>query len=223
MPLRSLDRRHLNSVSSGLRPARVRGFTLVELAVAATLLSVAVVGIFGSLLYARTMSEGSIYQNAALTAVQGYIEQMKNMELADLPYVTTGGSVMAGSGSTSTQIPTRLITLVDGTTTAVSDPLIISTSTTIPSLSTIGITASTAQTGVTDNIKLIDVNSTPNDPTDDLRINLRVWIQDMTNTGISATQVRSITIHYAWRSSAGQTGRVLRSSIRTIRSAVPTY
>ena len=202
---------------------RLRGVTLVELAIASTLLSVGVVGIFGSLLYARSLSEGSIYQNAALTTVQGYIEQMKNMELADLPYLTSSGTVVPGSGTTSTQIPTLLISTSGSATVAISDPLTISTATTIPDLSTIGITVSTALAGVTDNVKLIDVNSTPDNPTDDLRLNLRVWVQDVSNAGVSATQVRSITIQYAWRSSAGQTGRVLRSSIRTIRSAVPTY
>ena len=195
---------------------RSRGFTLVELAISSTILSIGVVGIFGSLLYARTLSEGSIFQNAAITAVQGYIEQMKNMEFNDLPCITAGGTVMAGSGETPTQVPTK-----SNATTA--DPLIISTATTIPDLSTISTTAAGSPAGVTDNIKLIDVNSTPDNATDDLLLNVRVWIQDVSNTGISATQVRSITIQYAWRSSAGQTGRVLRSSVRTIRSAVPTY
>ncbi len=200
-----------------------RGVTLVELAIASTLLAMGVIGSFSSLLYARKLSEGSIYQNAALTAVQGYIEQMKNMEFADLPYTTSDGTAITGSGATSTQVPTMLISTSGTATVAVSDPLVISTATTIPDLSTIGITASTTQSGVTDNVKLIDVNSTPDDTSDDLRLNLRVWIQDISNSGISATQVRSITIQYAWRNSAGQTGRVLRSSIRTIRSAVPTY
>lgn len=200
-----------------------RGVTLVELAIASTLLAMGVIGSFSSLLYARKLSEGSIYQNAALTAVQGYIEQMKNMEFADLPYTTSDGTAITGSGATSTQVPTMLISTSGTATVAVSDPLVISTATTIPDLSTIGITASTTQSGVTDNVKLIDVNSTPDDTSDDLRLNLRVWIQDISNSGVSATQVRSITIQYAWRNSAGQTGRVLRSSIRTIRSAVPTY
>jgi len=206
----------------GLQDDLIRLVEQLNVPIASTLLAVGVVGIFGSLLYARTMSEGSIYQNAALTAVQGYIEQMKNMELSDLPY-TSGSTVVAGSGATSTQVPTLLISTAGSTTVASSDPLIISTATTIPDLSTIGIDASTSLAGVTDNVKLIDVNSTPDNTTDDLRLNLRVWIQDISNSGVSATQVRAITIQYAWRNSAGQTGRVLRGSMRTIRSAVPTY
>jgi hypothetical protein len=188
---------------------------LVELIISATLLSMGVLAVFSSLLYARSLSEGSIYQNAAVTIVQGYIEQMKNMEFADLPYVTATGTVVAGGGATSSQIPTRL----NATTL---DPLVISTTTTIPALSTINVTASTV-TGITDNVKTIDINSTPAVTSDDLRLNMRVWVQDISNSALSATQVRAITIHYAWQSGASTKTRTLRSSVRTIRSAVPTY
>jgi len=190
--------------------------TLVELAISSALLAMGVVAIFGSLMFSRRLSEGSIYQNSAVTVVQGYIEQMKNMEFSDLPYTTSAGAVVAGSGTTSTEIATRL-----NATTA--DPLVISTATTIPALSTITVTASSALTGVTDNIKSIDINNTPANANDDLRLNVRVWIQDITNAGISATQVRSITIQYAWQGGIGTQSRIYRSSVRTIRSAVPTY
>lgn len=189
---------------------------MIELAISSALLAVGVIAVFGSLLYSRRLSEGSIYQNAAVTVVQGYIEQMKNMEFTDLPYTTSAGVVMAGSGTTASEIPTRL-----NATTA--DPLVISTATTLPDLSTITVTASSALTGVTDNVKLIDINNTPASTTDDLRLNVRVWVQDVTNAGISATQVRSITIHYAWQGGIGSNSRIYRSSVRTIRSAVPTY
>lgn len=184
--------------------------------IAVTLLSMGVIAVLGSLLHARRLSEGSIYQNAAVTIVQGYVEQMKNMEFADLPYLTSTGTVIAGTGTTSTQVPTRL-------SATVSDPLVISTATTIPAVSTINASASSALTGVTDNIKLIDVNGTSSDTTDDLRLNLRVWVQDVSNPSVSATQVRSITVHYAWQSGTGLNARTYRSSVRTIRSAVPTY
>lgn len=193
-----------------------RGVTLVELAIAATLLTLAVVSVFSALLYGRSMSEGSIFQNAAITTVQGYIEQMKNMPFNDLPYTTSSGAVVAGGGATATEIPTRMS--VDQ-----ADTLTLSTSTTLPDLSTIGLTASTGLAGVTDNLKRVDVNSTPSDTADDLQMNIRVWIRDITDATSSATQVRSITIQYAWQSGLGKTARVQRATLRTIRSAVPTY
>lgn len=189
--------------------------TLVELAIGSSLLTIGVVAVLGSLIYSRQMSEASIYQNAAVTVVQGYIEQMKNMEFTDLPYTTSSGTVVAGSGASASQIPTRL----NATTT---DPLVISTATTIPSLSTMGVT-NASLTGVTDNIKTIDVSGTSSDTSDDLRLNLRVWIQDISNTSVNATQVRAITIQYAWVGGSGAKARIFRDSVRTIRSAVPTY
>jgi hypothetical protein len=67
----------------------------VELVLAMTLLSMGSIAVFGSLLFSRRLSEGSIHQNAAVTVVQGYIEQMKNMEFADLPCITSSGAVLA--------------------------------------------------------------------------------------------------------------------------------
>ncbi|GEM_PF-1212954 len=199
----------------GTRRRSRRGFTLVELVIAATLLSMGVIAVFGSLLHARRLSEGSIYQSAAVTVVQGYIEQMKAMEFAELPYTTPAGSVVAGGGATATQVPTRL-------NANTLDPLVISTTTIIPALSTLNVAAGTTA-GVTNNLKTIDVNSTPTVVVDDLRLNLRVWIQDISNPAISATQVRAITVHYAWQNGTGANARTFRSSVRTIRSAVPTY
>jgi len=195
--------------------AALRGMTLVELCIAATLLAVGMVAVLGALLFSRDLSEGSIYQNAAVTVVQGYIEQMKNMEFSDLPYTNATGAVTAGTGLTATQIPTMLDA-------ATSDPLVISTSTTIPDLTTMT-TTNSAVVGVTDNIKTIDINSTPTNSADDLRLNLRVWVQDISNAGVSATQVRAITIQYAWQNGAGANRRIFWGSVRTIRSAVPTF
>lgn len=187
----------------------------MELAIAATLLSIGVIAVFGSLLHSRRLSEASISQNAAVTVVQGYLEQMKNMAFTDLPYTTAAGTAVAGSGSTATQVATLL-------NSSTPDPLVISTATTIPHINTINATAS-ALTGITDNLKLIDISSTPTNTVDDLRLNLRVWIQDISNTSVSATQVRSITIQYAWQSGTGVNARTYRSSVRSFRSAIPTY
>lgn len=194
---------------------RLGGFTLIEIVVAATLLSFAVVGVLGSLIHSRRLTEGSIYQNGAVTVVQGYIEQMKNMEFANLPYTTSSGTVVAGGGATATLIPTKLNASTD-------DPLTISTSTTIPDISTLTLSPSSI-TGVADNIKTIDISSTPSQTSDDLRINLRVWIQDISNPALDATQVRAIIIQYAWREGGSPNARIQRSTVRTIRSAVPTY
>ena len=194
----------------------LRGMTLVELCIAATLLAIGIVAVLGALLFTRSLSEGSIYQNAAVTVVQGYIEQMKNMEFSDLPYTNATGAVTAGAGLTADQIPTMLDA-------ASADPLAISTSTTIPALDTITTSASPSGAGLTDNFKTIDINSTPSNSADDLRLNLRVWVEDISNAGANATLVRAITIQYAWQNGPGANRRIFRGTVRTIRSAVPTF
>lgn len=203
------------------RQRRTRGMTLVELMIATTILALVVVGVLGSLLHSRRLSEGSISQNSAVAIVQGYIEQMKSMPFNELPYteVLSDGTVSTVSGVNTAvplyEVPTRL----NGATL---DSLKISTSTAFPALSTIGITAGTA-TDVLDNVKTIDVNMTPESTLDDLRLNLRVWVKDVSSEAINATQVRSITIHYAWQVNEGNRSRVHRGSVRTIRSSVPTF
>jgi Tfp pilus assembly protein PilV len=194
----------------------LRGMTLVELCIAATLLAIGMVAVLGGLLFSRSLSEGSIYQNAAVTVVQGYIEQMKNMEFSDLPYTDATGAVKAGAGLTADQIPTML-------NAETADSLVISTSTTIPALDTITTNADPSVAGLTDNIKTIDINSTPTNSNDDLRLNLRVWVQDISNAGANATQVRALTIQYAWQNGTGANRRIFRGTVRTIRSAVPTF
>ena len=71
--------------ASPIRPRQRRGFTLVETAISMGVLAVLMVGVLSALMLSRRMTEGSIYQNSALTIIQGYIEQMKNMEFASLP------------------------------------------------------------------------------------------------------------------------------------------
>lgn len=198
--------------AAGRRDPR-RGFTLVEAAVSTTILAVAVGGLLALFLQSRRLTEGSIYQNSAITIVQGYIEQMKNMEFTDLPYVSTSGTLVAGASSTTAaEVPTRL----DEST---PDTLLISNCA-IPTLSSI--TSDTAPTGVTDNIKLIDINQTAT-TTDDLKMHIWVWIKDISGSSPDATQVRSITVIYTWRVNDGARSNVFKGTVRTIRSAVPTF
>jgi type II secretory pathway pseudopilin PulG len=230
---------HTNRIPpSAVSRSSTAGITLVEITVSMTILAMIMTGVIAVLVQSRRLTEGSIAQNSATTIVQGYIEQMKNMELSDLPYYTSSGTLMPGSGTTadatlpyynytsnslvtgpkagctaSNDISTRL----DETN---KDPLFISSGTP-PDTSTITPGAA-APSGVVDNVKLIDINDT-DDNSDDLQLRLWVWVQDMTGSGISATTVRSITIIYQWRVKDGARFRYSLGSVRTIRSDVPTF
>ena len=215
------------------------GVTIVEIAVSMTILALVMIGIIAVMVQSRRTTEGSIYQNSANTIVQGYIEQMKNMELSDLPYYTREGSLVAGSGTATdanlayylytsnaltagpqsgctanNSIPTRF----DEST---RDPLFISSGTP-PDIATIRPGAA-APSGVVDNVKLVDINQTPSTNLDDLQIRLWVWIQDLTDGAVGATTVRSITVIYQWRVKDGSRFRYSIGTVRTIRSDVPTF
>lgn len=195
--------------------------------VASFILVILSAGIFGALIQTRKLTEGSIRQNSANTIIQGYVEQIKNMELSELPYITKAGTLMPGviAGSpavlqtrSATQVsdpsdPTKLINQAD--------PFTISTSTAIPALS--AILSMTPPAGVTDNIKIFDINNTPDIASDDLRLRIWIWINDMTDTSVDATRVRGITIIYAWRAVGAPDKHSFVGSVRTIRSAVPTF
>lgn len=67
-----------------------QGYTLVEIMIAAAVLSIVGLGTVSGLLQARKMTEGSIRSGTATTIAQGYLEQMKNMDftLLDVSPIT---------------------------------------------------------------------------------------------------------------------------------------
>jgi Tfp pilus assembly protein PilV len=216
--------------------------TLVEVVIAMTVLAIAMGGIFATLLQSRRLTEGSVVQASALTIVQGYVEQMKSLEILELVGGTTdiyGKPVLT---TTSYAIPTRS----DSTTL---DPLMTSTGTP-PDLSTIvpGVTPN----GVVDNLKNFDIAkdiseaeksstsvATPvawssvwpkakNYPSgtvgsSDLKINLWVWITDLSGTSILSSKAYGITVIYTWQYNDGRKAKYNIGTIRSIRSSVPTF
>ncbi len=70
-----------------------RAMTLVEVMFAVGILTLALGGLLATFMQSRRLTEGSVYQNAALTIVQGYIEQIKNMDIGQM----VGGYDAAGN------------------------------------------------------------------------------------------------------------------------------
>jgi type II secretory pathway pseudopilin PulG len=194
----ALPRRKHRSVESGV--------TLVEVAVAMLLLSMVIVGLLGSLMQSRRLTEASIYQNTANTIIQGYIEQMKNMEVSDL-----------------TQSPIR--TRLDQTTLDTLKP------SPLPVINKSTVVLGTIPTGVEDNAKVFDINNTPGNPADDLRINIWVWIESLDRTlpvpatsgSLAGSQCFGITLIYVWEHGSGRDTRRFMGDVRTIRSLVPSF
>ncbi len=183
-------------------------------------------GMLATLIQSRNFTEGSLYQNTANSIMQGYIEQIKNMEFTDLPYTTPAGVVVPGpvAGQPATLLTRGVarVTGVGGAMENIIDPLTISTATTIPNQS--NLLLSSTPVGIIDNVKTFDINNTPDNEADDLRLRIWIWIQDISNPATDATQVRGVTILYSWRpNNDTSTARAFVGTVRTIRSAVPTF
>jgi Tfp pilus assembly protein PilV len=195
------------------QPACERGFSLIEVAVAMTVFTLMIVGVFAAMLQSRKMTESSIYQNSAVTVVQGYIEQMKNMDFNELPYYD--GSTLMKNGETSSD--STIYTQLDSDT---YDTLKLSSGA-VPTMASV--IAGTRPTGAVDNSKKIDINNTPDDTADDLVLNIWVWIVPLDNAGSRVGDSRHITMIYNWSFATGGVDLTFHDSVTTVRSRVPTF
>ncbi len=177
------------------------GMTLIEVAVAMTLLALFVTGLFASIIQSRRLTEASIYQNAANTVIQGYIEQMKNMEFEEL---------------SRNPIPTRLDAVI-------LDPLSRSP---LPVVAMDSVVFGTVPAGVVENVKVVDVNNTPLNQADDLTLRIWLWVEGLDSPAASSlvqARVLGITMIYIWEHNDGAEVRRFKGNVRTIRSFVPTF
>lgn len=226
-----------------------RGMTLVEVAIALTIAAMVFAGVIGGLVQSRRMTDGSVAQNSALAAVQGYLEQMKNMPLKG-GYGTSTTNLINSDGNGNPQLTVSYLIPTEQDD---SNGDYLKTSTGIPpDISTL--TAGTTPTGVgiIDNMKDIAADPTNTGPNvtwasiwpnadygnayispspsrsnnpfrNDLHLNIWVWVADLTPTYISSEKCYGITIIYTWSFWDGIANHYYIGTIRTTRSAVPTY
>lgn len=219
--------------------------TLIEVVIALTVLAISMGGIFATLIQSRRLTEASVVQGSALTIVQGYVEQMKSLEILELVGGTTDVYGNPTLTTTSYAIPTRS----DSTTL---DPLMTSTGTP-PDISTL--TPGVTPSGVVDNLKNFDMAkdllATDSDSTDeesitpqvswssvwpnarnypsgtlgrtDLKLNLWVWITNLSGTSTLSSKAYGITVIYTWQYRDGSRTKYNIGTIRSIRSSVPTF
>ncbi|MBP9913187.1 MAG: prepilin-type N-terminal cleavage/methylation domain-containing protein [Opitutaceae bacterium] len=192
--------------SPSLRPAAASGFTLVEVMVSSMVMVILLGGVLATLIQSRRLTEGSIYQNSTVTIMQGYIEQIKSMEFSQ---------VNISPASTPT-IPVTIATVLDQDT---PDALTLSVGTPPTSMPAIGV----VPTGAVNNLKVVDINNTPTNTKDDLNMTLWIWVQDLTGVSANVSNAKAITLIYTWQFKDGTRTRTYRSSVRTVRSLVPSY
>lgn len=170
-----------------------KGFSLIEVMIAAMIMSILGFGTLSGLLQARRMTEGSIYLNTATTIAQGYIEQLKNMDFDLLDNATIDNLINQGNP----------------------DSLIVSPMVANPEIGN-------DETDMT-NTRLIDINNTPETETDDLVFSVIVYIEDITDLKAGVEESRRIVMRYEYTDGSTGTVRQFGNTIYAIRSQVPSF
>lgn len=183
-----------------------RAFTLVEILVASVVFTIACIGILSMILQSRRLTEGSIVQNSVITVMQGYIEQMKNMEYGLLAVS------LPAAPATNPTIPTALDE-------ATPDPLTLSWGSPPTAMPAIG----TTPAGAVNNTKTITIKNPAVNPNDTLTLTVWVWVQDLTDLSLGVGGNKAITIIYTYQFRDGARLKSFRGSLRTIRSVVPSF
>jgi len=104
------------------RPRMLRALTLVEVVMALAVLGLLLGGILRSVMQSRRLTEGSIYQGMAITVANGYMEQMKAMDIGLLANFDSSVAGSVPNLAVSYSIPT-IYPQPDAGSQAVPDPL----------------------------------------------------------------------------------------------------
>lgn len=167
--------------------------TLIEIMVAMVILGFSSLGLLTGLMQARRYTEMAIHENTALTIAQGYIEQMKNMEFVSLDEAVLPTLFHEGVADTLTVSPLP------------SDPVKGDSSTDIS------------------NQKLIDIKNTPDDTSDDMAMDVVVYVDDITDASNGIGQARRIIVRYEYTFTDGIRTTDRSEVLYAIRSEVPTF
>lgn len=197
---------HAKPIVSALTRRGARAFTLVEVLIASVVLSLLSLGVLAMIIQSRRLTEGSIVQNSVVTVMQGYIEQVKSMDY----------SLLAPSLPSAPATPITIPTVLDEVT---PDPLTLSWGTPPTTMPAIG----TTPTGAVSNTKTIAIKNPAVNPNDNLNITIWVWVQDLTDISANVGGSKAVTMIYTYQFRDGGRLRSIRSSLRTIRSVVPSF
>ncbi len=214
--------------------------TLVEVIVAIGVLAILLGGILTGLVQMRRQAAAGAAQTTALTIVQGYIEQIKNMPLQQFVNSDPADKQNNPRLTESFALPT----LKDQSATVIS---LSTTPSTVPLYTLTGAKPGVTPEKVVDNLQSFDMDSrgatgtatwasiwpgansalTPYPTTipgkTDLRLNFWVQISDLTPASSVQSKVYSVVIVYTWQEVNGGNIRYRMDSVRTLRSVVQTY
>ena len=126
--------------------------TLVEVAVAMGVMTIMVAGVLTAFMQTRRLAASSVAQNCAITIVQGYIEQLKNMPLQQFVNASAADTMNNPNLTVSFELPT----MKDQTDT---DVEIVTTPSTGATSTLTGGTPGVTPSGVYDNLQSFDMDS----------------------------------------------------------------
>jgi Tfp pilus assembly protein PilV len=190
--------------------AQIRALTLVEVAVALTLMSTVMLGFIGAFMQVRRVAEASVLQSACTSIVYGLIEQMKGLDYNTL-VPAYGADPFAPEGVRTPYIRLRVhqdlcvwLTVVHTKSSdakgAPKAPVFC------PSPE-----ASAESVGAVDNfLGKIPLATTSGTTSQSLSLNLWVWIDEIPDKTKDLSEVKRITVVYSYPYQDGASVRIAR-------------
>jgi prepilin-type N-terminal cleavage/methylation domain-containing protein len=215
---------------------RQRAFSLFEMMISMGLMTIIMTAVLAAFVQTRRLASASVAQSCAVTIVQGYIEQLKNIPLQNF----INSDATDPQNNPRLTVSFELPTMKDQATTPIT---LWTTPSTVTASTLTGGTAGTSPTGAVDNLQAFDMDSrnqtgtgtwatiwpnANNYPTStpgrsDLRMNFWVQITDLTPSSTPKCKAYGILIVYTWQYTNGGRTSYFKDSVRTVRSAVQTF
>lgn len=222
---------------SPLLRRRTSAFSLFEIMISMGIMTVIMTSVLAAFIQTRRLAAASVAQSCAVTIVQGYIEQLKNIPLQNFINASATDPQFNPNLTTSFE----LNTMKDQTT---ATPITLWTTPSTVTIATLtGGTAGTTPTGAVDNLQSFDMDTRSDSGTttwaaiwpgatsfpatvpkrNDLRMNFWVQITDLTPTSTPKCKAYGVLIVYTWQYNNGSRITYFKDSVRTVRSAVQTF
>ncbi len=198
-----------------------RAVTLVEVMVSLTLMATIMLGFIGTFIQSRRVTESSVLQSACTSMVHGLIEQMKGMDYTMLmPSLTTDS--YAPTGKTPPYIRLRVnqdltVWIMVTYTKATDDPNTPKAPLSCPAADALAADVGTG--GAIDNfLGNIPLSTVTGTASQQLALNLWVWIDEIPDTEKDVSDVKRITVVYTYSYMDGSTTKTVRDMEVFIRS-----
>jgi Tfp pilus assembly protein PilV len=191
------------------------GFTLVEIMVSLTLLTTIMLGFLSTFVQSRRVTETSVMHAAATSLVYGLIEQMKGLD-----YTTLIPSTVADPEAPTGSVPPYIRVRIDQDQTVwLQSVYTLAGSTPQAPTSTPNAAATAASLGAVDNIiGPLPLSSVTGTVSQNLTINLWIWIDEMPSDRDDVMEVKRITVVYTYALNDGGTIRTIRDREVFIRT-----